>query len=114
MLLVRFLTLRNLELELSSVTKAYWAVQEQRKNDVKDFLEAIEANEGETLTYGEQYHQNFTGLKIKCYLTGNGEVPNSIPLDYLSELKHYISQVKGPTFYGYGEACAEAKELCKY
>ena len=115
MILVRFLALRNLELETSSVTMAYWAVQQQRKSDVEDFLEAIEQNEGYDLEYDQRTHQDFTGLKITCYLAGDGEnVPNKLPQDYLSELQDYISGVKGPTFDGYSGACNRATELCKY
>ena len=61
MLLVRFLSLRNMEAETSYVTEAYWAVQQSRLSVVQQFVKDIEEN---TLDgpYGAT-NQGWTGSK---------------------------------------------------
>ena len=115
MLLVRFLSIRNLEDDTSEVTEAYWAVQAERKSQVLEFINEIEANAGDGLqTFEDEYHTYMTGKKIRCYIAGDvsGQNYASLELQQQLEIQEYIKAVKG-TSEDYSNACTEAADLRK-
>ena len=96
LILVRFLTLRNLEPQTTDVTKSYWAVREKRKEVLEEFIGKIEANTG-----GND-HQGFTGLKIQCYIAGAGKTEiytkNVLEVKRRDEIREYIHAIKRESF----------------
>ena len=116
-LLVRFLALRNLEPNLSSVTESYWAVQKERRKDVQTFIQAIQADDPAT---SDDTHQNYSGLKIRCYICGaTGEyhgmnVSNYYPDPSVQrEMKDFVGYVKGQDDCA-DDPCQQAVDKCKF
>ena len=83
LILVRFLTLRNLEPETSDVTKSYWAVREKRRKDLEELIEKIEAD-----------------MTIQCYIGGETELYTKNGLDKTrrDEIREYIRAIKRESF----------------
>ena len=111
--LVRFLTLRrNSESVASKASEALWAVQKERKADVTVFIMNLEKDEDPEGTL----HTDRTGLKMKCYISGNTE--EQFTFNYLtfqsaySEIQDYIGTVLGQRD-DFSEACKIAAEACK-
>ena len=115
MLLVRFLSLRNMEAETSYVTEAYWAVQQSRLSVVQDFVRDIEENKLDG-PYGAA-HQGWTGSKIRCYIGGYDPKGYSALGDYSltqehrAEMQDYLIHIRGESDDYMDDPCAQVAAM---
>ena len=105
-LLVKFLALRNMVPDHTGVTAGYWDVVKTRNQVVRDFIQTIESNkEGAQESWSS--HAEWTGLKIRCYIAGDGDYlpsDNSLSLEHRTDIQEFVKSVMGSISYdGYSE-----------
>ena len=112
-LVARFLGLRNMIPDNTGVTAGYWNVVKIRNATVADFIRTIEAH---TEGASKESYTLWTGLKIRCYIAGDGNyipIDNTLTDEHKSEIQDYIQSVMSSSYNYTDQPCKKYGDMCK-